>query len=80
MTTKELPSPWHAGERALQTRAGVGERMERVGRNIRDFMPDQHRAFFAQLPFLVIGSVDGHGSPWACGCWRLRLAVPGRAR
>jgi len=75
MTTKELPSPWHAGERALQTRAGVGERMERVGRNIRDFMPDQHRAFFAQLPFLVIGSVDGHGSPWAS----LLIGKPGFA-
>ncbi len=75
MTTKELPSPWHAGERALQTRAGVGERMERVGRNIRDFMPDQHRAFFAQLPFLVVGSIDGDGLPWAS----LLIGKPGFA-
>ena len=28
-------------------------------------MPDQHRAFFAQLPFLVAGAVDGQGDPWA---------------
>src|SRR5258708_15010806 len=65
MTTDQIPSPWHAGERALQIRAGVGELMERVGRNIRDFMPDQHRAFFARLPFLLVGSVDREGSPWA---------------
>jgi hypothetical protein len=33
-------------------------------------MPDQHRAFFAQLPFLLAGSVDELGRPWAsllCG-------------
>ncbi|MCV6806626.1 pyridoxamine 5'-phosphate oxidase family protein, partial [Achromobacter ruhlandii] len=32
---------------------------------IRPYMPDQHRAFFAQLPFLVAGAVDGQGDPWA---------------
>jgi predicted pyridoxine 5'-phosphate oxidase superfamily flavin-nucleotide-binding protein len=69
MTTDQLPSrptPWHAGERAMQTRVGVGERMARVGgRAIRDFMPDQHRDFFARLPFLVVGSVDHAGWVWA---------------
>lgn len=62
-TTK---SPWHAGERALQARIGVAERMEQVGRRvIRDFMPDQHRAFYASLPFIVIGAVDAAGRAWA---------------
>jgi hypothetical protein len=28
-------------------------------------MPDQHRLFFAQLPFLVAGGVDGAGAPVA---------------
>jgi uncharacterized protein len=69
MTSDESPnpsSPWHAGERAVQARVGVGERMERFGgRAIRDFMPDQHRDFFAQLPFLLVGSVDGEGWVWA---------------
>lgn len=61
-----IPSPWHDGERAVQARAGVAEQVERAGgRNIRSFMPDQHRAFFAQLPFLVVGSVDRAGWPWA---------------
>jgi hypothetical protein len=59
-------SPFHAGERELQRRAGMEEKMERVGRrNIRDYMPEQHREFFSQLPFLVVGSVDGSGQPWA---------------
>jgi predicted pyridoxine 5'-phosphate oxidase superfamily flavin-nucleotide-binding protein len=59
-------SPWHRGERILQTHVGVARRMEEVGRRIiRDFMPDQHRSFFAQLPFLVIGAVDADGAPWA---------------
>ncbi len=60
-------SPWHDGERAVQRRAAVdAERSEAIGRRaLRDFMLGQHREFFAQLPFLVVGCVDGAGSPWA---------------
>lgn len=59
-------SPFHAGERALQMRAGMRERMAEIGtRVIRDHLPEQHRAFFAQLPFIVVGSIDGAGQPWA---------------
>jgi uncharacterized protein len=44
-------SPYHAGEIALQERAGVRVRAERMGRGgIRDFMPDQHRELFTKLP------------------------------
>ena len=32
---------------------------------LRPFMPDQHREFFEQLPFVVAGSVDAAGRPWA---------------
>jgi predicted pyridoxine 5'-phosphate oxidase superfamily flavin-nucleotide-binding protein len=32
---------------------------------IRDFMPDQHRLFFEQLPFVVVGSLDAEQRPWA---------------
>ncbi|WP_407520748.1 pyridoxamine 5'-phosphate oxidase family protein [Methylobacterium oryzisoli] len=57
---------WHAGEKALQEKVGVAERMEAVGqRVVRNYMPDQHRAFFAQIPFIVLGSVDGRGDAWA---------------
>ncbi|RRW67030.1 FAD-binding oxidoreductase [Pantoea dispersa] len=57
---------WHDGEIALQQQAGVAERMADVGqRVIRDYMPDQHRDFYAQLPFIVAGSVDAQGDAWA---------------
>ena len=57
---------FHEGERAVQQRAGVVGRMAEVGpRVIRDFMPDPHRAFFVQLPFVVAGTVDADGQPWA---------------
>jgi hypothetical protein len=59
-------SPFHAGELAIQERAGTLAQSARMGRaSIRDYMPDQHRQFFAQLPFMLVGSVDGSGQPWA---------------
>ena len=61
-----MTATFHAGECAVQQRAGVAERMAEIGpRVIRDYMPDQHRDFFAQLPFVVLGSVDAQGQPWA---------------
>jgi len=61
-----MNAPWHAGEIAIQSTLGAAERMDEIGRKvIRDFMPDQHRDFFAQLPFAVFGSVDAEGRPWA---------------
>lgn len=57
---------WHEGERFIQEKLGVAERMASVGqRVIRDHMPDQHRSFYAQLPFIVLGSVDRSGDAWA---------------
>ena len=62
----EQKSVWHAGEIALQQHVGVAQRMAEVGqRVVRDYMPDQHRDFFAQLPFVVAGSVDPQGDAWA---------------
>lgn len=59
-------SPFHAGEQAIQSRAGVRDRIEPKGRAvIRDYMPEQHRAFFAALPFMVVGLADQDGHPWA---------------
>lgn len=58
--------PFHDGERALQARAGMQQRMAEIGaRVIRDHMPEQHRDFFTLLPFLIVGSVDADGQPWA---------------
>jgi len=59
-------SPFHRGEQAVQERVGARERMAQVGqRVVRAAMPDQHREFFALLPFVVLGSVDRAGQPWA---------------
>ena len=45
---------------------GVREQMERFGsRVIRDHMPDQHRQFYQQLPFIFVGHADTSGWPWA---------------
>jgi predicted pyridoxine 5'-phosphate oxidase superfamily flavin-nucleotide-binding protein len=61
-----IAAPFHAGERALQAQAGSREQMAVAGpRVIRDYMPDQHREFFAQLPFVVVGSLDANLQPWA---------------
>lgn len=72
MTMMPLPgwpyeeSPYHEGEIALQERAGVRARAERMGRGgIRAFMPDQHRELFTKLPYLLVGSVDAAGQPHA---------------
>jgi len=57
---------FHLGEQAVQERAGTRERMAQIGtRVIRDYMPDQHREFFPLLPFVVAGTMDAAGQPWA---------------
>ncbi|WP_332778107.1 pyridoxamine 5'-phosphate oxidase family protein [Polaromonas sp.] len=57
---------FHEGERAVQERVGVRDRLAQLGpRVIRDFMPEQHREFFGQLPFVIAGTVDDAGQPWA---------------
>mgnify|MGYP006175084509 CR=1 FL=1 len=63
---KHRRSPWHAGEKTLQETYGVSERMEVIGQKvIRDYMPDQHREFYQQLPFMLVGAVDAQQRPWA---------------
>lgn len=65
MTAKKLPV-WHEGEKRIQATVGVTERMESIGKRvIRDYMPDQHREFFPQVPFVVTGTVDRAGDAWA---------------
>lgn len=59
-------SPFHAGEHAIQTRLGVRERMEGFGRRVvRDYLPEQHRAFHGALPLVFLGHVDTDDRPWA---------------
>ena len=59
-------SPFHPGEQNIQARTGKQAKMEGFARRaIRSYMPDQHRDFFHQLPFMVVGAVDDEGWPWA---------------
>jgi ferredoxin-NADP reductase/predicted pyridoxine 5'-phosphate oxidase superfamily flavin-nucleotide-binding protein len=62
MTSKT--TPFHAGELEAQQRAEVGDVSAWAGGFIRDYMPEQHRAFFTSLPFLVIAGGDEAGRPW----------------
>ncbi|MCA1299199.1 pyridoxamine 5'-phosphate oxidase family protein [Stappia indica] len=60
---------FHAGERAMQERAGVSEEWRaRAARAIRAAMPEQHQRFFESLPLLFLGLQDGMGRPWATAC------------
>lgn len=59
-------NPFHAGEQAVHDRLGIRERMVGLGqRVIRTAMPEQHQRFYEQLPFMLVGSVDAAGRPWA---------------
>ncbi len=59
-------SPFHPGEQEVQERLGVRDKIEDFARRVvRDHMPEQHRDFYAELPFLMLGTVDRQGRPWA---------------
>lgn len=59
-------SPFHAGEQAVQRQLGVRDEIEPWARKaIRSYLPEQHRDFYATLPFVVLGARDTHGRPWA---------------
>jgi len=63
---RDRHSPFHPGEQALQARVGRRETSERAGRLMfLDFMPDEHREFFAALPLVFVGSIDAAERPWA---------------
>ncbi|AVU76570.1 MULTISPECIES: pyridoxamine 5'-phosphate oxidase family protein [Pseudomonas] len=72
---KPQSSPWHEGELTLQRSVGAVDMMTSVGQRqlARNWMPDQHREFYAQLPFVVLGAVDRQGDVWAT----LRTGKPG---
>jgi uncharacterized protein len=61
-----IESPFHAGELAIQARFGAQERMDKQARRmVRDYLPEQHQQFFAQLSYLIVGTVDTVGNLWA---------------
>lgn len=59
-------SPFHAGELVIQARLGVQTQMDKQARRVvRDYLPQQHQQFYSQLPYLIVGTVDASGRPWA---------------
>ncbi len=60
------PSPFHAGEQQLQRLTAMRDEMEQFGRKvIRSYLTEQHRDFYRQLPFVILGAVDAEDQPWA---------------
>lgn len=63
---EQSDSLFHEGEKEMQSRVGKRDAMEVLGpRMIRDSMPEQHRKFYEEQYFLVFGSADSEGWPWA---------------
>lgn len=57
-------SPFHDGELAIQERVGVRDKIDISGRRaVRRYLTDQHREFFALLPYVFVGSVGADGRP-----------------
>lgn len=54
-----MDGPFHPGELRAQQLAGKSS----GGGSIRAFMPDQHREFFATLPFVLVAAVGEDGWP-----------------
>jgi ferredoxin-NADP reductase/predicted pyridoxine 5'-phosphate oxidase superfamily flavin-nucleotide-binding protein len=58
-------TPFHTGESCVQTRMGVREVIEPFARRVvRDHLPEQHRDFYRQLPFVVLAARDEDTRPW----------------
>lgn len=56
-------SPFHRGEQEIQSRLGIRDKLEQLGRRmIRDHMTEEHQAFFAQLPLTDV--MDRDNATW----------------
>ncbi len=65
-TATQTTSPFHSGETEIQQRLCIQDKIDKIGRKvIRDHLIEQHRDFYQELPYLLIGAVDEHGDPWA---------------
>ncbi len=56
---------FHAGELAVQKRAGVQAEAARLGKVLQSVIPPRAREFLSQRRFIVLGSVDAGGRVWA---------------
>jgi len=60
-----MGSEYHAGELAVQERAGVRAMARKIGGSIHDTIPPAAAAFLEQRQFLVLSTLDAAGRPWA---------------
>jgi predicted pyridoxine 5'-phosphate oxidase superfamily flavin-nucleotide-binding protein len=60
-----IESPFHAGERMVQSRAGELQSAERNGRMIGSIIPPGAVRFIEERPMAILGSSDGRGRIWA---------------
>ena len=59
-------SPFHEGEQRVQEYMGVRDVIEPWARQVvLPSLSEQHRSFYASLPFLVAAARDDRGRPWA---------------
>lgn len=66
ISTNSPSSPFHKGERHIQQKLGVRDKIERMGRRaIRSFLTEQHRDFYSGLKYAFLGYADRDGRPWA---------------
>lgn len=57
---------FHAGEQAVQRRLGVLDEIGPWARQVvRSYLPEQHRLFYRELPFIVAAARDSLARPWA---------------
>ncbi|MEM7159329.1 MAG: pyridoxamine 5'-phosphate oxidase family protein [Myxococcota bacterium] len=61
--------PFHTGEQQAQACAQVHGLASKVRRFVRPYMPDQHREFYASLPFMVVAARDEGERPWVTFVW-----------
>jgi hypothetical protein len=60
-----MTSIYHAGELAVQARAGVQEMAARIGRSIGSTIPQAAQDFLRRLPMAIVGSIEDGGRMWA---------------
>lgn len=58
-------NPFHAGERAVQQRAGVSSMAKRVANGIHDYVPPVMQEFLEAQPMVFLGMADAQGRVWA---------------
>lgn len=63
---RAFAASWHDGERQMQRRAGSDEALADLAPRIyQNHLGPSQAAFVKRLPYVVAGSVDGSGDPWA---------------